>query len=175
LLPAFAIVVVACSPVLPAPSPSGPVPAASQMPTSSPAADPSPELTPRPPATPQPFITAIELLTYDAPPQRPGSCNKDLGGGYLQRDGRTGLGVQPVDDRRVPQLHVKWPYGYAAYLDGGIPNQPDTKAVLVDATGRTVARQGDVVAFVGDFGPDNTFFICNGTGVVLVYDQYPDT
>ena len=70
-------------------------------------------------------------------------------------------------------MHVQWPHGYTAYLDGGIPNQPDTKAVLVDGAGRIVARQQDVVAFVGDFGPDNTFYVCNGTDVVLVYDQAP--
>jgi hypothetical protein len=66
-----------------------------------------------------------------------------------------------------------WPYGYTAYLDEGIPDLPDTRAVLLDQNGIMVARQQDVIAFVGSLGPENTFYICPRTQVILVYAANP--
>ena len=70
------------------------------------------------------------------------ACMDALMTGTLSRNGQTGLGVTGPDGK---QTAVEWPFGYSAHIEGGV-------AVLVDNTGKSVAREGDQIQMGGGFG-----------------------
>ncbi len=105
--------------------------------TVSPTADPSPS-----PGE------AVSLQTQPSP--APGeACAAARLGGVLTADPTYGLGL-----RRGDTVHgVLWPYGYSArYEPGGI--------VLIDRTGRIVAREGDQIAMGGFMSDDGVNHPC---------------
>jgi hypothetical protein len=105
---------------------------------------------------PEPSMTTDGLPILVAPP-RPRSrmpvtpCPQEGFEGTLRRDAATGL---TIDDATVA-----WPHDYSAILDGGV-------AVLLDARGAPVAREGDVVRVDGRIGAGGQFRVC-GTPTVL--------
>jgi hypothetical protein len=54
---------------------------------------------------------------------------------------------------------VMWPFGFTARSEVGA-------AVLIDADGRVVAREGDTVRFSGTPLGDGSFFACTGAAVI---------
>ena len=48
---------------------------------------------------------------------------------------------------------VIWPHGYSARRESGV-------VVLIDASGRTVAREGDHIVSAGSYGADGTAMPC---------------
>ena len=99
-----------------------------------------------PTATP-PGADQLPLTTF---PQEAAACEQALGGGVLAINDRTGLGfvVEPGEE-----VDVTWPYGWSAHREDGV-------AVLVDASGRIVARAGDWIMAGGGWGDGDTFRAC---------------
>jgi hypothetical protein len=95
---------------------------------------------------------AAQLKTAAEPPQ---ACMDALTRGTLTRDPQSGLGLAAADGTRTP---VEWPFGYSARNELG-------KIVLVDETGRTIAREGDVISVGGGFG-DRLWYACAPVTVV---------
>ena len=83
-------------------------------------------------------------------------CMMALMTGTLARNAETGLGVAGPDAQSVG---VEWPFGYAAGNELG-------KLVLVDASGRVLAREGDEISLGGGLGADDVFIACGGVTVV---------
>lgn len=69
-------------------------------------------------------------------------CMDALLSGTLARHAQTGLGVTGADGQQMP---VEWPFRYSARGLGG-------RLVLVDDTGKIVAREGDRIQVGGGFG-----------------------
>jgi hypothetical protein len=104
----------------------------------------------------------IPLWTSAPPPVINGDevCRSALGGGRLARHPDSGLGVRNAFGEVQP---IVWPFGFEARDDYGV-------AVLVDADGVVVAREGDFVQFAGGFNVDSVFAAC---GAVEVIAQTP--
>ena len=84
-------------------------------------------------------------------PQNAGNdCDAALIAGVLARSQVTGLGVQSDDGVVDP---VVWPFGFTI-------RQDLITVVLVDATGRTVAREGDRIEAGGSANAEGVFAIC---------------
>lgn len=84
-------------------------------------------------------------------PQDPGNgCDAALIAGTLARSEATGLGVRNDDGVVDP---VVWPFGFTI-------GQDFTTVVLIDATGRTVAREGDRIEAGGGANAQGIFAIC---------------
>ena len=88
----------------------------------------------------------LPLTTF---PREAAACEQSLGAGVLAINGRTGLGfvVEPGEE-----VDVTWPYGWSAHREDGV-------AVLVDASGRIVAREGERITAGGGWG-EGTFRAC---------------
>lgn len=96
---------------------------------------------------------SLSLRTASAPSD---GCDQALLAGSLERQAETGLGIGASDLVVTP---VQWPFGYSARKDlQGI--------VLVDQTGRIVAREHDRVEVGGGLGNGNLWFACGGVKVV---------
>ena len=141
------------------------IPAAvtSETAPSSNATEPPVQPTPEPPG-------AIDLATRPGPD---GACFEALGGGVLARNSRTGLGFAGY--ARSTEGDVIWPFGYSARIEDGL-------AVLVDAAGRIVAREGDPLRLSGGFidTDDFVFAACGidpwvGTPLTLATAAEPAT
>ena len=78
-------------------------------------------------------------------------CAAAAVGGILAYDTTYGLGFKSGDRVRV----VVWPYGYSAR------REQDGVVVLIDPSGRTVAREGDRIAAAGALGDYATFVMCD--------------
>jgi hypothetical protein len=101
----------------------------------------------QPPATP----VAFAIKTAPAVAQ---ACMDALAGGKLAPNDLSGLGIASADGQAMP---VEWPFGYKAWIVEG-------RAVLVDETGKIVAKVGDEVTVGGGFG--NVFWhACGGVTV----------
>jgi len=74
--------------------------------------------------------------------------------GSLERHPLTGLGITSADSATP----VEWPFGYSARLIG-------SSVVLVDGTGKIVAREHDRVHVGGGFGNGPTFLACGNVTV----------
>jgi hypothetical protein len=72
-------------------------------------------------------------------------------GGVLVFDTTYGLGFKSGDSVRV----VVWPYGYSARRES------DGVVVLIDPSGRVVAREGDHLAAAGAFSETATYVECD--------------
>ncbi len=62
--------------------------------------------------------------------------------GTLARHPQSGLGITGTDGQ---SMAVEWPFRYSARLETG-------RIVLVDETGKVVAREGDEISVGGGFG-----------------------
>ncbi len=71
-------------------------------------------------------------------------------GGFLATNDAFGLGVL---DRQGKFAGVIWPFGFSARREPGA-------VVLVDRSGRIVARQGDLVVMAGTVGEDGVQVPC---------------
>ena len=72
----------------------------------------------------------------------PDACMDALMGGTLARHALTGLGISSADGT---QSAVEWPFRYSARVEFG-------RVILLDETGRVVAREGDEITVGGGFG-----------------------
>lgn len=81
-------------------------------------------------------------------------------GGFLAADATFGLGVR---DREGNFTGVVWPFGYSARRDAN-------GTVLVDRLGRTLAREGDLVAMAGSVGIDLVQYPCFEPELEIVPD-----
>ena len=70
------------------------------------------------------------------------ACMDALMSGALARHPQTGLGITSAEGQANA---VEWPFGYSARNEGG-------RIVLVDATSKVVAREGDKIQVGGGFG-----------------------
>ena len=70
------------------------------------------------------------------------ACMDALMSGTLARHAATGLGVTSADGQ---QMAVEWPFRYSARVVDG-------RIVLLDETGKAVAREGDKIQVGGGFG-----------------------
>ena len=70
------------------------------------------------------------------------ACMDALMSGTLARHAGTGLGVTAADGQ---QMAVEWPFRYSAWVVDG-------RIVLLDETGKAVAREGDKIQAGGGFG-----------------------
>ena len=84
-------------------------------------------------------------------PQNAGNaCDAALIAGSLARSEATGLGVRNDDGVVDP---VVWPFGFTI-------GQGVTRVLLIDPTGRTVAREGDRIEAGGGANAEGIFAIC---------------
>jgi hypothetical protein len=84
-------------------------------------------------------------------PQDAGNgCDAALISGTLARSEATGLGVRNDDGVVDP---VVWPFGFTI-------RQDLTTVVLIDAAGRTIAREGDRIEAGGGANAEGMFAIC---------------
>ena len=91
-------------------------------------------------ATPGALATAAQALIRTAAFQ-PDACMDALLGGTLVKHAQSGLGVGSEGELTA----VEWPFRYSASLEGG-------RLVLLDETGKVVAREGDEINVGGGFG-----------------------
>ena len=78
-------------------------------------------------------------------------CATAAVGGVLAFDSTYGLGFKSGDRVGV----VVWPHGYSAR------REQDGVVVLIDPSGRVVAREGDHLAAAGAFGDAATYVMCD--------------
>ena len=78
------------------------------------------------------------------------ACDAALITGTLARSEATGLGVANDDGVVDP---VVWPFGFSL-------RQDLTTVLLIDAAGRTIAREGDRIEAGGGANADGIFAIC---------------
>ncbi len=94
-----------------------------------------------------------QLRTAPAPAT---ACDLALTAGSLEKHPQTGLGIAESDVLVHP---VQWPFGYSARMDV-------SSIVLVDETGKVVAREHDRVEVGGGMGADGVWFACGPVSVV---------
>lgn len=113
------------------------------------ATEPSPSSEP---TTATPDGSQLDLATVDEPATGAiDLCPMALAQATLVRNPRTGLGfTSGLGDVR----DVVWPAGYTAWIEGGL-------AVLRDASGELVAREGDIVRSGGGFTTDGRWYACS--------------
>jgi hypothetical protein len=99
----------------------------------------------------------ISLRTADAPTN---TCDLALVSGILTNNRPNGLALREPDGQVVLVL---WPFGYSSRGFVG-------SMELVDATGKSVAREGDPVQMSGGTNGDGVFVACGGS-VVKVQPQ----
>ena len=75
------------------------------------------------------------------PAAEPQACMDALLSGTLAVNNQTGLGVENGGEK----MAVEWPFGYTARMELGV-------IVLVDETGKSVAKVGDEISVGGGFG-----------------------
>lgn len=98
----------------------------------------SPAASPTPLAS-APAGQAVGLRTAAVQPQ---ACMDALLGGTLTKHAQSGLGITSADGQQTP---VEWPFRYSSRLEGG-------RIILLDETGKVVAREGDELNVGGGFG-----------------------
>ena len=96
---------------------------------------------------------SVQLRTASAPGV---ACDLALLAGSLERHAQTGLGIGVSDVLVTP---VEWPFGYSARMEL-------QTTVLVDETGRVVAREHDRVEVGGGLGNGEVWFACGDVKVV---------
>jgi hypothetical protein len=110
--------------------------------------DEPPTTTPGPPSADSTATVEVQLRTAAAP-NTTGECLAARLEGTLAASVTTGLGVHEELPAIMPRsggvvVDVLWPFGWSAHRSGD-------DILLIDDTGRIVARTGDVVAFAGGF------------------------
>lgn len=81
-------------------------------------------------------------VTIKTAPRVADACMDALLGGTLAINNQSGLGVTSPGGETMA---VEWPFGYTARNEGG-------RAVLLDETGKVVAKVGDEITVGGGFG-----------------------
>jgi hypothetical protein len=79
-----------------------------------------------------------------------GACALASVGGVLIADQTDGLAFKGQDRNR----RVVFPYGYSARREAGV-------ILLIDPSGRVIAREGDQIRGAGALGDDITFLMCD--------------
>lgn len=100
------------------------------------ACSPAASATPTPPSA---TAQAFGLRTAAVDPQ---ACMDALMGGKLAEHAQSGLGITSADGT---QSAVEWPFRYSARVEFG-------RVILLDETGKVVAREGDEITVGGGFG-----------------------
>ena len=96
---------------------------------------------------------SVQLLTAAAPSD---ACDMALIAGSLERHPQTGLGIGTSGEAVTP---VQWPFGYSARMEL-------STVVLVDETGKVVAREHDRIEVGGGAGADGLWVACGPVRVV---------
>lgn len=97
---------------------------------------------------------SVQLKTAAAPVD---ACDDALGSGRLVAHAQSGLGLADATGATFPVL---WPFGYSARREAA-------GVVVVDETGKAVAREGEFIQAGGGFGNDGAFAICAGSVKVV--------
>jgi hypothetical protein len=92
-------------------------------------------------ASAAPTTPAVAPFPLRTAPVQPQACMDALIGGTLARNPASGLGIANADEATA----VEWPFRYSARSELG-------RIVLVDETGKVVAREGDEITVGGGFG-----------------------
>ena len=93
---------------------------------------------------------AAQLRTAPAPLN---ACDEALASGRLVASAQSGLAIA---DSTGHVTEVLWPFGYTA-------RQEAAGLALLDADGRVVAHQGDVIELGGGLGANNVWAACAGS------------
>lgn len=99
------------------------------------------------------FGPQVAIRTARAPSQ---ACDDALLSGTLATHPGTGLGIAAADGATTP---VEWPFGWSARSEAG-------RVVLLDATGKVVAHEGDRVAVGGGLGVEDVWYACGPLEIV---------
>ncbi|HEY8237866.1 MAG TPA: hypothetical protein VIF63_00375 [Candidatus Limnocylindrales bacterium] len=91
--------------------------------------------------TATPALTAVPAFAIRAAAAQPQACMDALLGGKLTRNPGSGLGVTNGNEATV----VEWPFRYSA-------REAEGRVLLIDETGKVVAREGDEITVGGGFG-----------------------
>jgi hypothetical protein len=105
-------------------------------------------------AAPAPTTAPVPAFAIRVAAAEPEGCAQALLVGSLERTALSGLGVGTADGITA----VEWPFGYRAAFDA-------TQVVLLDGSGRIVAREHDRVHVSGGLGNGPTWFACGGVTV----------
>jgi len=89
----------------------------------------------------------VQLRTDSRPRD---ACDDALASGRLVTDARSGLALATNGGDVTPIL---WPFGWSA-------RREMSSVVLLDGTGKVVAREGDLVQVGGGLGSDGFFAVC---------------
>jgi hypothetical protein len=90
---------------------------------------------------------SVQLLSAAAPSE---NCDLALIAGSLERHPQTGLGIGTAGEDVTP---VRWPFGYSARIE-------ISTVVLVDETGKVIAREHDRVEAGGGAGAEGMWIAC---------------
>ena len=102
-----------------------------------PAASPTPAASATPGAAGSAAAFALRTAAV-----KPDACMDALMGGTLAKHAQSGLGISSADGS---QSAVEWPFRYSARVEFG-------RVLLLDETGKVVAREGDEITVGGGFG-----------------------
>jgi hypothetical protein len=103
------------------------------------------------PSTSAPPAAAFPIRT---PAVRPQACNAALMVGSLERQPQTGLGIGTANG----VTPVEWPFAYSARVVA-------SSIVLLDGSGKVVAREHDRVNVGGGLGAGPVWFACGDVTV----------
>jgi hypothetical protein len=103
---------------------------------------------------PMPATTPAQAFAIRAAAAQPQACEEALMVGSLERTPLSGLGIGTAEGLTP----VEWPFGYRARLDG-------LSVVLLDGSGKVVAREHDRVHVGGGLGAGQVWFACGTVSV----------
>lgn len=96
-----------------------------------------------------PTAAPAQAFAIRTAPVQPQACMEALMAGSLERHALSGLGIGTADG----VTPVEWPFGYSARVVG-------SSIVLLDPSGKVVAREHDRVHVGGGFGAGPAFLAC---------------
>lgn len=102
----------------------------------------APGASPSGPATPGAASAGPQAFALRTAAVQPQACMDALMGGRLAKHAQSGLGITSADGTSSA---VEWPFRYSARVELG-------RVILLDETGKVVAREGDDITVGGGFG-----------------------
>lgn len=105
-------------------------------------------------AAPAPTSAPALAFAIRTPVVEPQACMDALMVGSLERNPLSGLGISTAE----AATPVEWPFGYSARVVG-------SSIVLVDPSGKVVAREHDRVHVGGGLGAGPVWFACGDVTV----------